>query len=51
MEAQTAWQSARSVEIDALIEVRLADVNLRKALGTLDATLPDYQQHSVLQYY
>ena len=51
MEAQTAWQSARSDEIDALIEVRLADVNLRKALGTLDATLPDYQQHSVLQYY
>ena len=26
MEAQTAWQSGRSDEIDALIEVRLADI-------------------------
>lgn len=41
MEAQTAWQSARSDEIDALIEVRIADVNLRKALGTLDVSSND----------
>lgn len=41
MEAQTAWQSARSDEIDALIEARIADVNLRKALGTLDVSSND----------
>lgn len=37
MEAQTAWQSAQTEKIDALIDVRMADVNLRKALGTLNA--------------
>lgn len=35
MEAQTAWQSAQSQKIDAEIDVRMAHVNLRKALGTL----------------
>ena len=35
MEAQTAWLQARSQQIDAEIDVRLSQVNLRKALGTL----------------
>lgn len=35
MEAQTAWQSAHSQEIDAEIDVKMAHVNLRKAQGTL----------------
>lgn len=35
MEAQTAWQSAQSQKIDAEIDVRMAHVNLRKALGVL----------------
>lgn len=35
MEAQTAWQAAQTQKIDAEIEVRMAHVNLRKALGTL----------------
>lgn len=35
MEAQTAWQSAQSQKIDADIDVRMAHVNLSKALGTL----------------
>lgn len=38
MEAQTAWLKAHSEQIDAMIEVRLCDTYLRKALGTL---LPD----------
>ncbi len=33
--AQTAWQQAQSQFIDAQIEVRLAQVNLEKALGIL----------------
>lgn len=33
MEAQTAWLKANSERIDALIDVRLCDVYLRKALG------------------
>ncbi len=33
--AQTAWQQAQSQLIDAQIDVRLAQVNLDKALGTL----------------
>ena len=36
MEAQTAWVKAQSQKIDAEIEVKLSQVNLRKALGTLD---------------
>lgn len=36
MEAQTAWQSAQSQKIDAEIDVRMAHVNLRKAMGTLE---------------
>lgn len=35
LEAQTAWLSAQSSKIDAQIDVRLADVYLRKALGHL----------------
>ncbi len=36
MEAQTAWLQAQSQKIDAEIEVRLSQVDLQKALGTLD---------------
>lgn len=36
MEAQTAWQQAHSQKIDAEIDVRMAQVNLRKAKGTLN---------------
>lgn len=36
MEAQTAWQSAHSQKIDAEIDVKMAQVNLRKAKGTLN---------------
>ncbi|MBO5186984.1 MAG: TolC family protein [Prevotella sp.] len=36
MEAQTAWLQARSQKIDAEIDLRLSDVNMRKALGTLE---------------
>ena len=35
MEAQTAWLQAKSQKIDAEIDVRLSQVNLRKALGIL----------------
>jgi len=35
MEAQTAWLQAQTQKIDAEIDVRLSQVNLRKALGTL----------------
>ena len=35
MEAQTAWLQAQSQKIDAEIDVRLAQVDLQKALGTL----------------
>lgn len=35
MEAQTAWLQAQSQKIDAEIDVRLSEVNMRKALGTL----------------
>ncbi len=35
MAAQTAWQMAKSLKIDAEIEVKLAQVNLKKALGIL----------------
>ena len=35
MAAQTAWQKAQSQKIDAEIEVKLAQVNLKKALGIL----------------
>ncbi|MDE5968985.1 MAG: TolC family protein, partial [Muribaculaceae bacterium] len=35
MEAQTAWLKAHSEQIDAMIDVRLCDTYLRKALGTL----------------
>ncbi len=35
MEAQTAWLQAQSQKIDAEIEVKLSEVNLQKALGTL----------------
>ena len=35
MEAQTAWMQAQSQKIDAEIEVKLSQVNLKKALGTL----------------
>lgn len=35
MEAQTAWLKAHSEQIDALIDVKLCDAYLLKALGTL----------------
>ena len=35
MEAQTAWQQAQSQLIDAKISVKLSEVELQKALGTL----------------
>ncbi|HEY9551866.1 MAG TPA: TolC family protein [Prevotella sp.] len=35
MAAQTAWQQAQSQKIDAEVELKLAQVNLHKALGTL----------------
>lgn len=35
MAAQTAWQQAQSQKIDAEIDVKLAQVGLQKALGTL----------------
>jgi outer membrane protein TolC len=35
MTAQTAWQSAKSQKIDAEIDVKLAQVALKKALGVL----------------
>jgi outer membrane protein TolC len=37
MEAQTAWLQAQSQKIDAEIDVRLSQVDLRKAMGTLTA--------------
>ena len=36
MAAQTAWQLAQSQKIDAEVEVKLAQVALRKALGVLN---------------
>ena len=36
MEAQTAWLQAQSQKIDAEIDVKLSQVNLKKALGTLN---------------
>lgn len=36
MAAQTAWQQAKSQKIDAEIDVKLSQVNLRKALGILN---------------
>ena len=35
MEAQTAWLSARADQIDAQIDLRLAQTYLQKAMGTL----------------
>ena len=35
MEAQAAWLQAQSQRIDAEIDVKLSQVALRKALGTL----------------
>lgn len=35
MEAQTAWLQAQSQKIDSEIDVKLSQVNLQKALGTL----------------
>ena len=34
--AQTAWQKAKSQKIDAEVELKLSQVNLEKALGTLN---------------
>lgn len=39
--AQTAWLKAYSENIDAMIDVRLCDVYLRKVLGTLDVPPQD----------
>lgn len=36
MEAQTAWLKANSEYIDAMIDIRLCDTYLKKALGTLN---------------
>ncbi|MBQ8487422.1 MAG: TolC family protein [Prevotella sp.] len=35
MEAQTAWLQAKSQQIDAEIDVRLSQVNMKKVMGTL----------------
>ena len=35
MQAHTAWLQAQSQKIDAEIDVKLSQVELRKALGTL----------------
>jgi outer membrane protein TolC len=35
MEAQTAWLQAQSQKIDAEVNLKLSQVNLQKALGTL----------------
>lgn len=35
MEAQTAWLQAKSQKIDAEIDVRLSQVNMKKVMGTL----------------
>ena len=35
LEAQTAWLSAQSDKIDALIDVKLTEVYLRKSMGVL----------------
>lgn len=35
MEAQTAWLQAQSQKIDAEIDVKLSEVNMQKAIGTL----------------
>ena len=35
MAAQTAWQQAQTMKIEAEIEVKLAQVNLQKVLGLL----------------
>jgi outer membrane protein TolC len=35
LEAQTAWQQAQSQKIDAEIDVKMAKVNLEKAMGIL----------------
>lgn len=36
MEAQTAWLKAQSQKIDAQIDVKLSQVNLKKALGSME---------------
>jgi outer membrane protein TolC len=36
MEAQTAWLQAQTQKIDAEIDVKLSQVDLQKALGTLE---------------
>lgn len=36
MAAQTAWQQAKSQQIDAEVEVKMAQVNLQKSLGVLN---------------
>lgn len=36
MEAQTAWMQAQSQKIDAQVDVKISQVNLKKALGQLD---------------
>ncbi len=43
MEAQTAWLKAHSEQIDAMIDVRLCNTYLEKALGTLQYQIN--QQH------
>jgi len=35
MEAQTAWLQAKSQQIDAEIDVRLSQVNMKKVMGVL----------------
>jgi outer membrane protein TolC len=35
MAAQTAWLNARTQQIDAIIDKKLAQTDLQKAMGTL----------------
>ena len=39
MEAQTAWLKAKSEWVNALIDVRLANLYLRKAIGIIDTSI------------
>lgn len=35
MEAQTAWMQAQSQKIDSEVEIKIAQVNLKKAIGQM----------------
>ena len=39
MEAQTAWLKAKSEWVNAKVDMRLADLYLKKAIGTINTEL------------